>query len=278
MDNSGSMGERPGRIVPGTLGSYDVGAGNSLNASGNVRSICRAGFTAYFNQFNATFGTNFVFTTNQINTSCIDFEGAFGENRINALRFSATALTDALMNPNPNGNRIALATWDLFAVRNQNFTSNANSVKSFLNVMYGRGQTNSTIGLQQAQTLAGGFRTGKARAVILLTDGYNNLGASVFAQAVSDQATLNANSLALCNRFKSQGVIVYTIGFGRDLADTTNPLNVAADQFLSDCATGPNGGSKPNLNSFYFRAPDATSLAASFQAIAGSLKKVQILE
>jgi Flp pilus assembly protein TadG len=270
LDNSGSMGHNPL--------SYDVGTGNSMDASGVVRPVCRAGWIAY----SAFFGP--PMNNADANFYCNLYEGANGFNRINALRFSASALTDTLMNPNPNNNRIALATWDSFAISSQNFSINAATVKSFLSMMYGRGATNSTMGMQQAQTLAVKFRPNVARAVILMTDGFNNLGSrnpdgtlKTPAQIAVDQAGINAASLAICNAFKAQGTIVYTIGFGSELVGT-NPLIVAADQFLSDCATGPNGVAKPNLNTFYFRAPDAAALAAAFNAISGSLKKVQILQ
>lgn len=258
MDNSGSMGI-----------NFDVGAGNSTNASGGVRPVCRAGWISYA----AFFGV--IFNNADANAQCNFWEGANGFNRINALRFSAGALADTLMNPNPNNNQMALATWDLFGIRMQGFSNNVSTVRNFLGTMYGRGATNSTIGMQQAQTLASGFRANTARAVVLMTDGANFLGVS--ATAAVDQASVNASSLAICNAFKAQGTIVYTVGFGTELSNNS-ASSVVARQFLSDCATGPNGGSQPNLNNFYFVAPDAAALSRAFTAIAGSLSKVQILQ
>lgn len=276
MDNSGSMGARPG--VGSPLGSYDVGPGNSTNASGGIRPICRAGWISYA----AFFGV--LFTNADANFQCNDFEGANGFNRINALRFSAGALADTLMSPNPNNNQIALATWDLIGIRMQGFSNNASTVKNFLGTMYGRGATNSSIGMQQAQTLASGFRANTAHAVVLMTDGANFGGARFNAFGVRDLAAENAeriqfnnDTLAICNRFKAEGTIVYTIGYGAELSNNATN-SIEARQFLSDCATGPNGGSQPNLNSFYFVAPDAAALAATFNSIAGSLSKVQILQ
>jgi hypothetical protein len=167
MDNSGSMGLRVG---PWGQGSYDVGIGNSTNASGGVRSVCRSGWISYYAYFGA-------FLDNAgANALCNQWEGANGFNRINALRYSAGALADTLMSPNPNNNQMALATWDLIGIRMQGFTNNATAVKNFLGTMYGRGATNSTIGMQQAQNLASGFRSGTAHAVVLMTDGANYLG------------------------------------------------------------------------------------------------------
>ena len=267
MDNSGSMGARPG--VGSPLGSYDVGSGNSTNAAAGIRPICRSGWISLFNAF------GFLLSNAGANAQCNDWEGANGFNRINALRFSAGALADTLMNPNPNDNRMALATWDLIGIRTQGFSNNASTVRNFLGTMYGRGATNSTIGMQQAQTLASGFRANTVHAVVLMTDGANFLGNS--ATAVEDQASVNASSLAICNSFKAQGTIVYTIGFGAQLSNSSTS-SVVARQFLSDCATGPNGGSQPNLNSFYFVAADSAALAAVFNSIGGSLQKVQILQ
>lgn len=267
MDNSGSMGARQNLAFPGSLGSYDVGTGNSLNASGGVRPICRAGWQALYLQL-----FSFVLSNADANGFCNDYEGANGFNRINALRFSANDLVNRLMNPNPNNNRVALTTWDIFSIRSQGFTNDPAIARNFLGTMYGRGQTNSTVGLQQAQSFAGQFRPNVARAVILMTDGVNQ-GPNGFA----DQIPFNTASLAICNQLKAQGVIVYTIGFGSELVGT-NPIIANANQFLSDCATGPNGPTQPNLSQFYFRAPDAAALANAFSQIAGSLQRVQILQ
>lgn len=271
MDNSGSMGARQNLAFPGSPGSYDVGTGNSLNASGGVRPICRAGWIAYY----ALFG--FPLSNGAANGLCNDYEGANGFNRINALRFSATSLVNTLMNPNPNNNRVALTTWDLQTIRSEGFTNDAAIGRNFLGTMYGRGITNSTVGLQQAQSFASQFRPNAAHAVILMTDGFNNIGASTIAQLTADQIAINAASVAICNQLKAQGTIVYTIGFGSELVGT-NPFIARASQFLSDCATGPNGPTQPNLNQFYFRAPDAAALASAFSQISGSLQRVQILQ
>lgn len=264
MDNSGSMGERRNLRFQGSPGSFDVGAGNSLNASPGIRPICRTGWIAYA----ALFGI--PYTNGQANGQCNDFEGANGFNRMNALRFSASSLADTLMSPNVNENRMALTTWDNFSINSQNFTNDPNVVKQFLGAMYGRGQTNSAVGMQQAQALGAGFRTNVARAVMLMTDGENLVTGTPVE-------TINANTIAICNAFKAQGTIVYTIGFGAQLSGASAGA-ATARQFLSDCATGPNGPGQPNLNSFYFVAVDSAALAAVFAAIAGSLQNVQILQ
>jgi hypothetical protein len=266
LDNSGSMA------------IADVGTGNSLNASAGVRPICRAGWIAYAAALGITINNA------QANQQCNQTEGATGFNRLNALRFSANALVDRLMNPNPNNNRVALLTWDAFLIRTQGFTSNASTARNFLGTMYGRASTNSTAGLQQAQSLSSQFRPNVARAVILMTDGFNNLGnlnpdgtEKSPAQIAADQIAVNNASLALCNQLKAQSTLIYTIGFGSEL-EGDNPFITRASQFLSDCATGPNGTSQPNLDQFYFRAPDAAALARAFNQIAGSLQRVQILQ
>lgn len=266
MDNSGSMA------------IADVGTGNSLNASGGVRPICRAGWIAY----GAALG--FALTNADANFYCNIYEGATGFNRINALRFSANSLVNTLMNPNPNNNRMAMTTWDSFLIRSQGFTNDPAIARNFLGTMYGRAATNSTVGLQQAQTLSSQFRPNVARAVILMTDGFNNLGnlnpdgtEKSPAQIATDQISVNNASLAICNQLKAQSTIIYTIGFGSELVGT-NPFITRASQFLSDCATGPNGPGQPNLNQFYFRAPDAATLASVFNQISGSLQRVQILQ
>lgn len=279
MDNSGSMGERQNYRFPGSIGSYDVGTGNSLNASGGVRPICRAGWIAYYAALGASL------TNALANQECNDWEGATGFNRLNALRFSANSLVNTLMNPNPNNNRVALTTWDSFSIRSEGFTNDPAVARNFLGTMYGRGATNSTIGMQQAQTLASGFRANTAHAVVLMTDGANFGGALFFpGTTIRNLAAENAvriqfnnNTLAICNRFKAEGTIVYTIGFGAELSNNTTN-SIEARQFLSDCATGPNGGNQPNLNNFYFVAPDAATLANVFNQISGSLQRVQILQ
>lgn len=267
MDNSGSMG----------LNS-DVGAGNTLPASSGVRTACRAGWASYIVSFNAANGTNFApYSPAQVTSFCNAREGATGLTRINALRYSATELTNTLMNPNPLGNRMALVIWDDFLISQLDFTNDPNIVKNRLNVLYGRAGTDSTVGLQSAQLLSSSFRASAAKAVILMTDGLNGEVLGDIPATLANQAAINPASLALCNALKENGILVYTVGFGTQLTDNST-ASVRASQFLSDCATGPNGPTQPNLNQFYFRAPDAATLANVFNQISGSLQRVKILQ
>ena len=243
LDNSGSMA------------NMDVGAASFLNAGPGIRPICIAGWIAY------GFGP-----AANANAMCNIYEGAVGATRLNALRHSATQFTDKLMTPNPLDHQMAVVTWDYFFMQQLPFTNSSAPVKNFLLNMYGRGATNSTTGLQRAQLMIPSLRADTVRAVILMTDGEN----------FPDFAGYNASSLAICDALKANPkTIVFTIAFGTFV--NTSP---AAQQFLSDCATGPNGAGtpKPNENLYYFPAPNAVALNTAFEKIVGILKKVRVLQ
>ena len=170
------------------------------------------------------------------------------------------------MVPNPVNHRMALVTWDYFLVGSLPFTDDILQLKNFFSVMFGRSATNSTVGLEKALELSADFRPDALHGIILMTDGEN----------FPDFSGYNASSLALCNTLKEMpNTLVFTIAFGDAAAGNSN-----VRQFLSDCATGPNGNSdpKPNENLFFFSAPDAVALNNAFTIIVGILKKVQILQ
>jgi hypothetical protein len=153
--------------------------------------------------------------------------------------------------------------------------------------------TNSTVGLDQAVVLASkssGFRSDAGHFVILLTDGSNNCADAghLFNQVLCNpprnistinNARLHDNpaSLELCTQLKTKpNTLVFTIAFG---GEVTNPSLSYIKQFLSDCATGAGtaAGTYPNLNKYFYIAPDAAALTKAFGNIEAEIKKVRII-
>lgn len=74
---------------------------------------------------------------------------------------------------------------------------------------------------------------------------------------------LNTFQLALCNKIKAQGIIIYAITFGADSASS------AAQQSMLACATDAN---------HYFHAPDNATLQQTFGQIAGGLSELRLVK
>lgn len=185
--------------------------------------------------------------------------------RMNALRHVADRMASQLLNPNPLDHRIATVLWDDALITSSPFQNAYGPVRTELLRMMSLGGTNSTFGMNQAVVIgSGGFRADAVHAVILLTDGANN------SPAVQNPATV-----AVCNSLKAMPrTLVFSIVFG---STSTNPT---VRQFLSDCATGPNGvgDPKPNENLYFYSAANAAALNTAFDSIVGVLKKVRVLQ
>lgn len=192
-----------------------------------------------------------------------ELHGLVGATRMNALRYAADSMAQSLLNPNPLNHQMAVVKWDNILVGFDGFSNSYASVNASLLSMFAGVDTNSTVGLNKALELSGSFRSDTVRAVVLLTDGANKY--------TSD----NTASVAVCNTLKSQPrTLVFTIVFG------TTSANPTVRQFLSDCATGPNGTGdpKPNENLYFFTAENADQLNVAFTSIVGVLKKVRVLQ
>lgn len=74
---------------------------------------------------------------------------------------------------------------------------------------------------------------------------------------------LNTYQLALCNRIKAEGIVIYAITFGSDSASS------AAQQSMLACATDAN---------HYFHAPDNATLQKTFGQIAGGLSELRLVQ
>jgi Mg-chelatase subunit ChlD len=251
MDNSGSMA------------AQDVGATQVLD--GDLPSMLAACIRIWSDPVQiATFAYDYSpYCVYPYAYDYLDW-GFVGPNRLNALRFTADAAASLLLNAAGSNHRVAVVTWVNILIGFSDFSTDYASVRSELMRMIAAGGTNSTTGLQKALDLSANFRTNAVHAIILLTDGENN-----------NPATDTPASLAACNALKAQPrTIIYTIAFGTVVNDA--PVR----QFLSDCATGPNGSAepKPNENLYFYRAPDAAELSKVFQQIIGSLQRVRIIE
>ncbi|MFM9889315.1 MAG: vWA domain-containing protein [Rickettsiales bacterium] len=212
--------------------------------------------------------------------------GLQGATRLNALRSAAHSLANQLLNGG-SGNRVGAISWASQFIDSVPLTSDFASVETFLDRMYALSGTNSTTGLQQAVSMAGGFDPGHVHAVVLITDGYNTQSAPLVndpstSTRVSDNRApicdgfnfcprTNAESLILCDRLKQSGAQIYTIAFGADV--TTGGQATAAQAFLRSCASlGPTGS--PN----FFIALDANALNGALGTIASSIGKLRIAE
>jgi hypothetical protein len=193
-----------------------------------------------------------------------------GPSRINALRAVADSAANTLLS-GPGDHRVAIVKWDNILVGSMNFTNNYAAVNSSLMSMYAGGATQSTVGLAQAQALAAGARSDAVLAIVLLTDGLNN-----------NFAVDNPASLAICNTLKAapSNARVYSIAFGTHAVE--GPWAPTIRQFLSDCASAPNGSANPapapNEGTTFYAAPNAAALNAAFVSIIGSIQKVRITE
>jgi hypothetical protein len=114
---------------------------------------------------------------------------------------------------------------------------------------------------------------GMAKAVILMTDGYNTIdnlahGAYWFLEndltgstngttAVSD---LDSKTLQICNAMKAKGIYIYTIALGTE----TDADSLA---LLQNCATAPN---------YYFNSPSTSQLQGIFNTIGDSLSNLRV--
>lgn len=174
--------------------------------------------------------------------------------RLDALKVAAKTLVSSLLDPNVTGSRVAGVTWNNAVIDTIGFQDTNGPMQSFLDGMWEVGGTNSTVGMTAAQSMASGFNADAVKAVVLLTDGGNNPPAG----------PKNDATLAICNSFKSQGVVVYTIAFGADV----NTVPTIAP-FLTACASDPGK---------FYNAPDATTLQNVFDAILTSVKKLRITE
>jgi hypothetical protein len=174
------------------------------------------------------------------------------------LRNAANAISSNLLNPNSTNSRIAANTWDSSLRAAVDFQDTYGPIQSFLNSHVGANLgTCSSEGMRRAQAQAAGFRQNVVRAVVLLTDGVNS-------------PACNAPTLQICEQFKNDGVVVYTIALGRDVQNNANVRS-----FLSSCATGAPG---TNEGQYFFIAPDGNTLQGVFQQILTSVKSMRILD
>ncbi len=98
--------------------------------------------------------------------------------------------------------------------------------------------------------------------IVLMTDG-------VFNTAWSNGRSSNDQASDLCTNAKSEGVVVFTVGFGSALTGT-GP-NETRD-LLANCAS-PRGG---DFTQTFFLADNGDDLKAAFQSIAAQINRVRV--
>jgi hypothetical protein len=120
------------------------------------------------------------------------------------------------------------------------------------------------------------------KAMVLMTDGENTVGSSSmhwksaltsYGYALEQRMGVGVNTasemrdeideklIRICHRAKQQGVLVYTIIFGLDDANT--------EEVFKACATEP-------IAPYYYKAPTASELEAAFGDIAQDLVKLHV--
>lgn len=121
------------------------------------------------------------------------------------------------------------------------------------------------------------------KAVILMSDGWNhflpyNFSAYNFVWRAqtnifnayyswwSPETTLDYITNEICDSLKSNGVIIYTIGFGRVGSSSSDPSSINAT-LLEQCATSTN---------HFFLAPTNADLQAAFRKIGVSLTNLRV--
>jgi len=198
--------------------------------------------------------------------------------RLAGLQTAANTLTRELIGDAAlaNDNRVAVIFWNDHYRREQAFTNNEVTVRGFISAEIAVGGTNSTAGLAQAQIVAANFRPDAAHVVVLLTDGMNTGSSS---PAVHDQS-IDDSSIALCNDFKSDSTIVYTVAVGdivkKDASGNFTPDGQIVNNFLSKCASG---SPDSDLNQYYYIvSDDASQLNDVFKTIADNVQKLRITE
>ncbi len=220
-------------------------------------------------------------STNYCYSSSSNYYSCGASSRLAGLKTAANIFADKLLAAEVLGNnRIALVNWNHTLRSRLDFANNMAAVKSRINSMTAIGGTNSTAGLQQAQTYAANFRTDAIHAVVLLTDGLNTGLSSPATHDVDiDKASSN-----ICSYFKNRNpaTVVYTIAVGDvvkkdasgDFIDKVNGKIV--NDFLSECASG---SSDTNLGKYYFiNSGDASQLSEIFKTIADSIQELRITD
>lgn len=195
------------------------------------------------------------------------------QSRIDGLTIAAKTISAALLNDvEATGSRVGAVSWYTSVNSDQVLmpTSSLSTVNNYLDNMYLKCCTDSSVGLQAAyDRVAPTFTDDTVHAVVLLTDGLNN------SHGGPDPGGKKSNEASekVCDKFKKDNVLVYAIGFGKAASNTESEVS----KFLSRCATqNPAGGG--NLNVYYFIAPDTSVLQKVFGSILESIKKVRLSE
>jgi hypothetical protein len=115
------------------------------------------------------------------------------------------------------------------------------------------------------------------KVMILMTDGMNSPPGSATGSAFQGQSLPSTNQLDtwtknVCDTMKTNGIIIYTIGFGTDDTNNTASSTSVNGPLLKYCATQLYVGD----TSHYFLATSSISLAGVFQQIGASLSNLRI--
>ncbi len=285
--------------MSGSMGFGDVGSGGMREVPSGLRSAVRQRGVDYcIDYYVRLFGyidfTNYVACYSVPNTpgtpppNFRNGAGIVGDSRMNAMRQAAYTITMQLLEDgnDDNESRVGIVTWADRIYDSVALTENATLLYDVIDRMIGVNGTNSAAGMREARRLGNQFNRDHVRAVVLLTDGKNTQAGTMrydpsSPSYVRDEfgclgnamcVPTNTQSLTECSGFKNDGVLVYTIAFGREFVNGS--ADAATSQaFLRSCASTDEFG-QPR----FFLAPDSATLQAAFETILTSVKKVRIVE
>ncbi len=146
--------------------------------------------------------------------------------------------------------RLGLVNYNDYAVVNLGLTTDYASVQSELNNLWTTGGTGMAAGLQAGLDLFGTSNVNEKQMIILLSDGIANI--PIDPALSYDIDGIKQEVIDLSSRAGSQGVCVYTVGFG-----VPGSYGTIDEQFLTDIASASGCGA-------YYNAQDSIQLANVF--------------
>lgn len=193
----------------------------------------------------------------------LDNSGSMRGSKIVDLRTAATTMADELLNPNPNGNRIAIVPYasNTLTALTRQLSADFNTVSGAISAMGAGGGTNSADGFNYARSQIGyvpSFDSNAIRSVVWLTDGVNNT------------EDIDNTTLSVCRTFKNDGIVVFTIAFGSSIVN-----NSRVRSLMSTCASGT---PSTNEGKFFFPAATGAGLQAVFANITNTINTLKISE
>lgn len=229
-------------------------------------------------------------------STSMSFDAGGGKTRVQVLKETATMLANKVFAKN-DGSRIGVSAWSYAIINPQlPLTDSQSSVLTAINSLIPNGGTDSGLGLRWARDhIANGFTNNNhIKTVILLTDGANTRTTSVMKPIIpgvpnydppykikgvsyctgddkQECPKSDAQALDVCQQFKNDGVVVYTIALGPVVYQRPK-----VSQYLSSCATPSADGD--NTDEYFFPAATSDQLKTAFDKIFDQLNQIRLSE